>query len=109
MFYPVLSIQHTASDTTTWESPVDCNLVGFHLSVACSISKDPADTATNVLTPTTKRITESILMASGTLGIKVLPVKIPISKGTRLIVSTSGAGTTSLLFEIPAENGATPT
>jgi hypothetical protein len=106
MQFPVVSIQHSAADTTTWEAAEDCILAGFHTTVSACVSKDPADTATNSITPTAKRLTESIIIATNTTGIKWIPVAIPISKGSRLVVSTTAAGTLSMFFQLTPEQTA---
>jgi hypothetical protein len=99
----------TTGSSLSWTADQDYVFVGAG-SIASAggtqvITTDPSQTAAEASTPTSTRISYDILWANNNAGHGInLPVKIPVPKGTKLIVSCATSATNVLAYFETAES-----
>lgn len=94
----------SGAGTLSWTAQQDCFFVGAHSSTAASsteiVTTDPSQTVAEANSPTTTRISYDLLWQNITSGqANNIPVKIPISAGTALLVKSSAALTLLCFFD----------
>jgi len=77
----------------------DCSLVAVEAHNKIVVSSDPASTIANVVTtPPTTQVSPGVIFVAAAAGYH--PVGFPLSAGETVFLSTAGAGTSVLFFDV---------
>lgn len=99
-----LAFMFSGAATLSWTAQADCAFVGARSVLSTSglqvITTNPTQTPTETATPTSTRIQDDVLWANSNVGQAFnVPVKIPISAGSQLLVKSSAATSVIAYFD----------